>query len=332
MGKKLSVVTGANGYLGYALVHALAERGEDVRLAMLFDCTEFDHLGFEKCIGNITDTDYLEKTFAGAETVYHVAGIVDITGERDQLVWNVNYEGTKNVVAACKKCGVKNLVYVSSVDCVPVTDDMEKIVELTAFDPEPIEGAYGKSKAAASQFVMDSNDETLKTVVIQPSCCIGPNDIYGTNPVCTMIELYLKGLFPVTLAFGAYNFVDVRDVAKGMIAAAEKGRGGECYYLCGERMTVEQFIAALAKINGKKAPKIALSKKTILRLCPAIGVFFKLMKLPPVVTPFSMNKLCENCNFSFEKAAADLDYQPMTAYESLSDTVAWIKEKNAKKQ
>ena len=97
-------------------------------------------------------------------------------------------------------------------------------------------------------------------------------------------------------------------------------------------MTVEEFIATLAKINGKKPPKIALNKKTILALCPAIGVFFKLMKLPPVVTPFSMNKLCENCNFSYEKAAADLDYRPMTAYESLSDTVAWIKEKNAKKK
>ena len=331
MEKKLSVVTGANGYLGYALVHALAEQGENVRLAMLFDCTEFDDLGFEKCIGNITDMDYLEKTFAGAETVYHVAGIVDISGDRDELVWKVNYEGTKNVVAACKKCGVKNLVYVSSVDCVPVSDDMEKITELTAFDPDPIEGAYGKSKAAATQYVMDSNDAALKTVVVQPSCCIGPNDIYGTNPVCTMIELYLKGLFPVTLSFGAYNFVDVRDVAKGMIAAAQCGRGGECYYLCGERLTVEEFIATLAKINGKKPPKIALNKKTILALCPAIGVFFKLMKLPPVVTPFSMNKLCENCSFSFEKAAKDFGYAPMGAYESLSDTVAWIKEKKEKK-
>lgn len=332
MANHLSVVTGANGYLGYALVHALAERGEDVRLAMLFDCTEFDHLGFEKCIGNITDPDYLEKTFAGAETVYHVAGIVDITGERDELVWKVNFEGTKNVVAACKKCGVKNLVYVSSVDCVPVSDDMEKIVEPTSFDPDRIVGAYGKSKAAASQFVMDANDETLKTVVVQPSCCIGPNDIYGTNSVCTMIELYLKGLFPVTLTFGGYNFVDVRDVADGMIAAAEKGRGGECYYLCGERLSVEEFIGALAKINGKKPPKIGLGKKTMLRLCPAIAVFFKLMKLPPVVTPFSLNKICENCNFSYEKAAADLGYAPMSAYESLRDTVAWIKEKNAKKQ
>ena len=147
-----------------------------------------------------------------------------------------------------------------------------------------------------------------------------------------MIELYLKGLFPVTLTFGGYNFVDVRDVADGMIAAAEKGRGGECYYLCGERLSVEEFIGALAKINGKKPPKIGLGKKTMLRLCPAIAVFFKLMKLPPVVTPFSLNKICENCNFSYEKAAADLGYAPMSAYESLRDTVAWIKEKNAKKQ
>ncbi len=331
MEKKLSVVTGAEGYVGYALVRELVARGENVRLALLRDCSDFDEFGFEKAIGDICDSEYLLKAFEGADTVYHVAGLVDISGERDKLVWKVNYEGTKNVVEACKKCGVKTLVYVSSVDAIPVTDDMDKVREPSHFDPDLIEGAYGKSKAAASQYVKDASDENLKTCIIHPSCCIGPNDIRQTSSVCTMINLFLKGLFPVSLSFGGYNFVDVRDVAKGMTAAADKGRGGENYLLCGDKMSVSEFIGTLAKINGKKPPKIELSKKTIVTLLPVIEKVFKLFKLPPVLSELSVNILCQNCNFTYEKAAKELGYKPMSAEESLRDTVEWIKETNKMK-
>lgn len=326
MEDKISVVTGAKGYVGHTLVDELAKRGEHIRLSLHSDCNDFDaYENCEKIFGDVCKLDHLKEVFAGAETVYHIAGIVDITGERDKLVWAVNYEGTKNVVEACKACGVKNLVFVSSVDCIPVSDDMPVITEPSTFSPDNIEGAYGKSKAAATQFVVDSNCDELKCVAVLPSCVIGPNDIHGNSSPCEMIKLYLKGLFPVSLNFGGYNFVDVRDVAKGMIAAAEKGRGGEVYFLCGEVLTVDQFIATLADINGKKAPKIKLGKKTLLKLCPLIGAFFKAMKWPPVLTEFSIGKICENCRFSYEKAKTELGYEPMTARKSLEDTVNFIK-------
>lgn len=330
MEKKISVVTGAVGYVGYALVKELASRGDNVRLAIFSDCTDFDEFGFEKVIGDICDSEYLLKAFEGADTVYHVAGLVDISGEKDKLVWKVNYEGTKNVVEACKKCGVKTLVYVSSVDAIPVSDDMDKVCEPSHFDPELVEGAYGKSKAAASQYVKEASDDKLKTCIVHPSCCIGPNDIKQTSSICTMIKLYLKGLFPVSLNFGGYNFVDVRDVAKGMADAAEKGRGGENYLLCGDKMSVSEFIGTLAKIQGKKPPKIELSKKTIITLLPVIEKVFKLFKLPPVLSELSISIICQNCNFTYEKAANELGYKPMSVEQSLRDTVAWIKEVNKK--
>ena len=144
-----------------------------------------------------------------------------------------------------------------------------------------------------------------------------------------MINLYEKGLFIVSLDFGAYNFVDVRDVAQGMIAAAEKGRGGQAYFLCGETITIDKFISTLAKINGRHPPVIKMGKKTLLHLCPEIALFFKTMKWPPVLTEFSINKVCENCDFSYEKAAAELGYSPRSAEDSLRDTVAWLKENPA---
>ncbi len=324
--ESLSVVTGARGYVGYALVSELAQRPGRIRVLLRHDCKELDRFGCEKIMGDICDYASLEKAFEGADTVYHVAGLVDIEGTRDRLVWSVNYGGTKNVVAACKKCGVKNLVYVSSVDCIPATRGTAPIKEYSTLNPNRLPDAYGKSKAAATQYCIEQSDDKLKICIVQPSCCIGPDDIYGTNSVCSMIQLYLSGLFPCTLKFGGYNFVDVRDVAKGMISAAEKGRGGECYFLCGDRLSITEFISTLAKIEGKAPPKIALSKGFLLKMCPIIEKLFKAAKLPPVLTEFSINKLCENCNFSYEKAAAELDFRPMSAEESLRDTVNWLKQ------
>lgn len=332
MSKITVAVTGAKGYLGHALVKELSKKDVNIKLSLHKNTDDFDKYNCEKFFGDICDQKHLEQVFENVDTVYHVAGIVDITGERDDLVWKVNFDGTANVVAACKKCNVKNLVYVSSVDCVPVSDDMEIITEPDFFGTGDITGAYGKSKAAATQYVREANSDTLKTCCVHPSCCIGPDDIYGTNSVCTMIRLYLRGFFPVTLNFGGYNFVDVRDVARGMIAAAEKGRGGESYFLCGDKLSVADFIATLAHIEGKKPPEIALSKKMLLHLCPYIEEFFKLAKIPPVLTKFSINKICENCNFSYQKAADELGYRPMTAVDSLRDTVEWIKEQKEKEK
>lgn len=329
MNTGLSVVTGANGYLGYSLVKELTSRGENVRLLMRKERPELAVFGGEIMLGDINDYDYLLRAFEGAQTVYHVAGMIDITGTKDDLVWKVNYDGTVNVVEACKKCGVKNLVFVSSVDCIPVNDDMHPIRETSRFDTACLSDAYGKSKAAASQYVINSNTASLKTVVVQPSCVIGPDDIYHNNSVCTLVSLYEKGIFMVSLDFGAYNFVDVRDVAAGMISAAEKGRGGESYFLSGETLTVDEFIATLAEINGKNPPKVKMSKTTLLHLCPEISLFFKTMHWPPVLTPFSINKICENCDFSYEKAANELGYSPRSAKESLRDTVNWLKENPA---
>lgn len=334
MSNGLNVITGGKGYVGFALVKELEARGEKMRLLLRTDSPYFDGIECEKFMGDVTDPEQLEKAFEGAETVYHIAGIVDLTGTKDKQVWNVNYEGTKNVVAACKKCGVKTLIYCSSVDAIPVREDMNVIREIRNFDPDLLEGAYAKSKACATQYVLDNADENLKICVVHPSCCLGPYDNNDTSSIGTMIRLFLKGLFPVSLDFGGYNFVDVRDVAKGMISAAEKGRNGECYILSGYAHTVDEFIRTLAYICDKNAPKLKLKKSLILKFLPQIEMVFDILKLPPVLNEYSIRKICENCNFSFFKAKTELGYNPMTLEESLKDTVEWmrLKEHNEKEK
>lgn len=324
----LNVITGGKGYVGYALVKELEARGEKMRLLLRTDSPYFDEIDCEKFMGDITSPEQLEQAFAGAETVYHIAGIVDISGTMDEKVWKVNFEGTKNVVAACKKCGVKTLVYCSSVDAIPAGEGDDKVLtEISRFDPDLLEGAYAKSKACATQFVLDNAGEDLKVCVVHPSCCLGPYDNNNTSSVGTMISLFLKGLFPVTLDFGAYNFVDVRDVAKGMVAAAEKGRNGECYILSGYVHTLDEFIRTLAYVSDRRSPELKIKKSMIIALLPFIEKAFDVLKMPPVLNEYSIRKLCENCNFSCDKARRELGYEPMTLEESLDGTVKWMYER-----
>lgn len=333
MDENINVVTGSGGYVGFALVKELESRGEKMRLILHSKSGAFDGISCEKVAGDIGDPEFLSRAFEGARTVYHAAGVVDISGKKDKLVWKVNVDGTKNVIAACKKAGVKNLVYVSSVDAIPVKDDDKVIREISRFDPDLLEGAYAKSKAVASQCVINANGEDLKTLVVHPSACLGPYDYHGSSSVATMIRLYSKGLFPMTFDFGGYNFVDVRDAAKGMAAAAEKGRGGECYILCGRTaVSLDGFVGILAELNGGKRPKIVFKKKTLVKCIPLFSKAADLLKLPPVVNEYSIRKICENCNFSCEKARRELGYDPRPLYDSLRDTIAWTKDLERQKK
>ncbi len=141
-----------------------------------------------------------------------------------------------------------------------------------------------------------------------------------------MIKLYNKGLFPVTLDFGATNLVDIRDVAKGMVAA-EKGRSGECYILSGHRLTMNDFMTVLSKIRNKKPPKISVKKDYIEKILPSIENIFEMANIPPVLNEYSLRKICENCNFSNEKARNELGYIPRPFEATLIDTLEWIKKR-----
>ncbi len=327
---KLNVITGGRGYVGYALVKELEEKGEKMRLFLRSDSSFFEGIECEKSFGDIGNPEELEKAFEGADTVYHVAGMVDTGVGYNEKLWKVNVDGTKNVVAACKKCGVKTLIYVSSVDAIAVNEEGE-IKEATSFNPDLIDGEYGKTKAAATQYVLDNAGDDLKVCVVHPSCCIGPYDNNETSMMMTAMKLYERGLFSMTFDFGGYNFVDVRDVAKGMVAAAEKGRNGECYILSGYAHTLDEFMSTLALVCGKKPPKIRIKKKLLDSYMPMIESTFKFAKLPPVLNDYTLRKICENCNFSCDKARNELGYEPRTLEEAVRGSIEWLKAHEANK-
>lgn len=116
----------------------------------------------------------LKKAFEGADVVYHLAGVIEINKGNEDMTWKVNVDGTKNVVEACKKCGVKRLVYASSVDAYPPLPDNQVMREISHFNPEILDGTYAKTKATATNYVFENNDDKLETVVCYPGACCGP--------------------------------------------------------------------------------------------------------------------------------------------------------------
>ena len=325
MQNSLSVITGATGHLGYALLKKLVSEGERVRILIRKDSPLFDDIDCEKVYGDVTDLASLTAAFEGADTVYHFAGIIDINTGNDHKIWDVNFGGTQKVVNACAEAGVRRLVYASSVDAyLPLPDD-EVMTEVSRFEPNLLDGTYAKTKATATNYIFDAvKHGKIDAVVIYPGACIGPYDFKVSN-IGEMVRTVIKHGYPVSLRFGMYNFVDVRDIADGAYAAAKKGRCGEGYILCGERISCDELICMLCRLSGHKEPKLKLGLGLIDAALPVCEAYYKLSKATPLFTRYSVRKLLSNCNFSIEKARRELDYSPMSVEQSFSDMIEWIK-------
>lgn len=320
------VITGATGHIGFALLKKLEKENKNIRILIRKDAPMFDGIECEKVYGDVTDRESLEKAFEGADTVYHLAGIIDINIGNEDTIWKVNFEGVKNVAQACISQKVRRLVYASSVDAFYPLPKGETMAEIDKFDPDILDGTYAKTKATATNYIFDlCRENKIDAVTVFPGACIGPYDFKVSN-IGEMVRTVMKKGYPVSLNFGKYNFVDIRDIADGMVLACEKGKSGEGYILCGEVITVDEFITALCKICNKKIPKIKLGYPLLKVAAPLCEIYYKISHATPLFTRYSLRKLMSNCNFSIDKAKNELGYSPMKVEKSLEDMVEWIRE------
>lgn len=326
--EKLFIVTGASGHLGNTIIKKLLERGERVRALVLPNeqSPALEGLELEIFEGDICRADSLEPLFTVSEPseiiVIHTAGIVSIASKFQQKVYDVNVKGTANVVQMCLKHTVRRLVYVSSVHAIPEKSGGEVITEVKDFSADSVVGLYAQTKAQATQLVLDSVKEGLDAVVVHPSGIIGPQD-YGRGHTTQLILDYLEGRL-VAGVEGGYDFVDVRDVADGIIAAVDKGRCGECYILSGQYLTVRELLTHLYMITGKRKIKSILPLWFARMTAPLSEIYYRLLRQPPLYTPYSLYTLCSNSRFSYEKAARELGYTPRNISETLKDTICWL--------
>lgn len=328
--KRLYIVTGAYGHLGNTIVRELCSRGETVRCFVMPDdsLNPLEGLAFEMIKGDVCAMKDLDRLFFETEKfetiVIHTAGIVSIATKFDQRVYDVNVNGTANIIEQCQKNHVKRLIYVSSVHAIPEKPDKQLIRETNDFDPEVVVGLYAKTKAEATKRVLKSVKDGLDCVVVHPSGIGGPND-FGNGHFKQLVMDFLNGSLTAFIK-GGYDFVDVRDVSKGILSAVNNGRIGECYILSNRFITVSELLNLLAEISGKKRLTTVLPLWFARFTAPLSELWYHLKKQKPLYTRYSLYTLASNANFSHRKADVELGYTTRSMSETLTDTIAFLEQ------
>lgn len=326
--EKTYLVTGACGHLGGTLVRLLERTGAQVRGLRLPSEQARNRAHVTYYPGDVRDRDSLRPLFrglAGREVVvFHTAAIVDISGEATPQMRDVNVNGTKNILALCREYGVKRLVYVSSVHAIPEKDGYAVLREVDSFSPQQVTGGYAKTKAEATQAVLDAAAQGLDAVVVHPSGILGPFDGTG-NHLVQLVKEYAGGKLPACVK-GGYDFVDVRDVAAGCLAAAEKGRSGQCYILSNRHYEVKEVLAmAKTLCHGRRLPVLPMWMAQAAE--PLLGWVARVKKQRPLYTKYSLYTLRSNDRFDHGKATAELGYRPRDLRQTVRDTLRWLAKK-----
>ncbi len=325
--KTIYIITGAKGHLGNTLVRMLRHSDCEIRgLVLPGEIAENqDNVTYYQ--GDVRRAETLRPLFAhtdGAQvTVIHTAGIVDISEQVSPLLYDVNVNGTQTLADLALEENVHRFIYVSSVHAIAERDGLHVLREVKRFNPDEVVGGYAKTKAAATQVVLDAVAQGLRAVVVHPSGILGPYDASG-NHLVQMVSDYIRGRLPACVQ-GGYDFVDVRDVAQGCLLAAEKGRIGECYILSNRHYEVREVLDIARSIcGGRRLP--VLPMWLVRAAAPLLGAAARLRRQRPLYTAYSLYTLTSNDKFSHDKATLELGYRPRDLYQTIADTVSWLKQ------
>lgn len=326
------LVTGAAGFLGGTICRQLIERGEDVRAFVLPGDPAMKYVPQEAEIveGDLADMASLEKLFTvedGTETiVLHIASIVTVNPDYSSKVMEVNVDGTRNIIRLClnhPEC--KKLVYCSSTGAIPEAAMGKAIKEVRRFDPDEVVGCYSRSKAMASQAVLDAvHEQGLNACIVHPSGIMGPEDYAIGETTGTLIKI-IKGEMPAGID-GSFNLCDVRDLAAGTIAAADRGKAGECYILANEPVSFRDFSRMVSDEAGCKKVGMFLPIWAANMMGGMMEKQAKKKGTKPMMTRFSVYNLARNNQFDSTKAIRELGYSTRSYRETIHDEIQWLRE------
>ncbi len=258
-------VTGATGFVGSHVARVLAEQGANLRLLVrpTSDLRNIQGLDAERVIGDLREFASIERAISGCDVVFHVAADYRLWVRDPEQMYGSNVEGTRTVIAAARKSGVRRVVYTSSVATMGFTANGRPADEDSPVSLELMIGHYKRSKFMAEQVALAAGKEAAKeragskateVVVVNPTTPVGEQDIKPT-PTGRIIVDFLKKKFPAYVDTGL-NLVDVDACARGHVAALEKGRSGERYILGGENLTLKQILDKLGAITGLPSPNV----------------------------------------------------------------------------
>ncbi|HEY3516232.1 MAG TPA: hopanoid-associated sugar epimerase [Gammaproteobacteria bacterium] len=321
-----ALVTGANGFLGSAVVRALLADGLAVRAFVRSgsDRRNLEGLDVEAAVGDLTDRDSVRRAAAGCDAVFHVAADYRLWVADPKPMYRANVEGSVNVLEAAAEAGAKGMVYTSSVAVLGLNKDRTPADEDTPVTLEDMVGHYKRSKYLAEQAVRKRAAELgFPVVTVNPSTPIGPRDVKPT-PTGRILLDAAAGRMPAFVDTGL-NLVHVDDVAAGHLAAARLGVPGERYVLGGDDFTLQQILVLVAEHVGRRASTIRLPHWSVYPLAVGAEAIAMLTKREPRVTLDGVRMSKKHMYFSSRKAQQDLKYRWRDPREAIAAAVDWFK-------
>jgi dihydroflavonol-4-reductase len=322
-------VTGATGFLGSHVARVLVEQGAELRLLVrrTSDLRNIADLSADRVEGDIRDATSIEKALSGCECVFHVAADYRLWVRDPDEMYRSNVEGTRFLIEAARKQGVRRIVYTSSVATMGFGSgsnngraaDEESPVSLT-----DMIGHYKRSKFMAEQVAIDAGKSGVDVVIVNPTTPIGERDIKPT-PTGRIVVDFLKRKFPAYVETGL-NLVDATECARGHVQALEKGRAGERYILGGENLTLKQILDRLAAITGLESPTVKVPHIVAL----AGGVFYemvmgRLLGREPRATIDEVRMARKMMFVSSAKAERELGWRVIPVDGALRRSVEWFR-------
>lgn len=261
-----ALVTGATGFVGSAVVRALIKTGVDVRVLARRDSdfTNLQPYKIDGVFGDLRDKGSLHTALAGCRQVYHVAAHYALWARNPSIFYDVNVEGTRNLMEAARDAGTERIVYCSTIGAIGLPPDGGLGTEDTPVSLSQMAGHYKRSKFLAEQEVLRLASEGLPVVIVNPSAPVGEGDVKPT-PTGQVIVDFMKGRMPAFIETGM-NLVDVDDVAVGHLLAMEKGRIGERYILGTKNLMLHEIFEILSTLTGIRAPTLKLPRLAVLPL------------------------------------------------------------------
>ena len=322
-----TLVTGASGFVGSAIVHRLLDAGHDVRVLLRANSLQdnIEGLNVDIAIGDLADMATLKQAATGCSAIFHVAADYRLWVPHPQAMYAANVDGTRNIMRAALEAGVERIVYTSSVATLGVHPDGTSADEKTPSSLENMIGHYKRSKFMAEAVVHELIEkEALPAVIVNPSTPVGPRDIKPT-PTGKMILDAARGRMPAYVDTGL-NIVHVDDVAAGHLLALDKGVIGERYILGGENMSLKDILSQVATIAGRKPPRIRLPHNVVLPMAwVAQGIARLSNAAQPIMTVDGVRMAKKRMFYSSAKAERELGYTHRAVHEALHDAVEWFR-------
>ena len=322
-------VTGATGFLGSHVARCLAEQGAELRLLVrpTSNLRNLDGLNADRVVGDLRDAGSLEKAISGCDVVFHVAADYRLWVRDTDEMYRSNVEGTRSLLEAAQKQGVRRVVYTSSVATIGFSSHTNRVDVVDEESPVGIAdmiGPYKRSKFMAEQVAVEAARSGVDVVIVNPSTPIGERDIKPT-PTGRIVVDFLKRKFPAYMETGL-NLVDATECARGHVQALEKGRSGERYILGGENLTLKEILDRLAAITSLPSPTVKVPYAVAL----AGGIFYemvtgRLLGREPRATIDAVRMGRKMMFVTSAKAERELGWRTLPVDNALHRSVEWFR-------